>query len=185
MDGEIWFKVPGRTTKLEFQHTLPQLSKETRIPKNKCRITANQTQPASEMFVTSLRKWNKVLWVGHDKQAFHPAIFSSILPFSRMTVHFFFLCIISLVIITRLPAFYNIFYVNGSHGAMRSFFQKQLITTTMTEILVHRFVTLQNCKWSLTLREVCILSLSFWSCDLKGIQASFSMIFCIKEIKKV
>ena len=55
MDGEILFKVPGRTTKLEFSHTLLQLSKETQILKNKCRITVNQTQPASEMTVTSLR----------------------------------------------------------------------------------------------------------------------------------
>ena len=43
----------GRTTKLEFSHTLLQLSKKTRILKNKCRITAKQTQPASEMIVKS------------------------------------------------------------------------------------------------------------------------------------
>ena len=116
------------TTNLAFPHTLQQLSKETQILKNECRIIENQTQPVRE-WLLQVSPCEAVLWVGHDKQAFHPAIFSSILPFPRMTVHFSFLCIISLVIITRLPAFYNFFSVNVSHGAMRSFFQRQLTTS--------------------------------------------------------
>ena len=70
--------------------------------------------PVGEMIVTSLQMWSKVLWVIHYKQAFHSATFCNILPF-------FSLHSLSLVIITRLPAFKNTFYVNVSHGAMSSF----------------------------------------------------------------
>ena len=134
----------SRTTKLEFPHTLLQLSKETRILKNKCRIIANQTQPERKMIVTSLPMWSSLM--GRPRQTGvpsshflqHPSIFQDdctfFLSLHYLSCHRYTVASILQHLLCKCISWRN-----------QIFFQRQLITSYR---LYSRTCSSRRTKWN-------------------------------------